>query len=63
MGKEYITDTVTLQGEKTFNEPTNTTSIITQINYTDLDDEAQIALASQTTQAKAGIDKSTDFNW
>ena len=49
MGKEYITDTVTLQGEKTFNEPTNTTSLITQINYTDLDGEAQIALASQTT--------------
>ena len=52
MGKEYITDTVTLQGEKTFNEPTNTTSLITQINYTDLDGEAQIALASQTTRAE-----------
>ena len=52
MGKEYITDTVTLRGEKTFNELTNTTSIITQINYTDLDGEAQIALASQTTRAE-----------
>ena len=49
MGKEYITDTVTLRGEKTVNELTNTTSKITQINYTDLDGETQSALASQTT--------------
>ena len=49
MGKEYITDTVTLRGEKTINEITKTQSRITQINYTDLDGEAQIALASQTT--------------
>ena len=52
MGKEYITDTVTLRGEKTFNELTNNTSIITQINYTDLDGEIQSALASQTTLAE-----------
>ena len=49
MGKEYITDTVTLRGEKTINFKTKTQSRITQINYTDLDGEAQIALASQTT--------------
>ena len=49
MGKEYITDTVTLRGDKTINEITKTQSRITQINYTDLDGEAQIALASQTT--------------
>ena len=49
MGKEYITDTVTLRGEKTSNELTSTTSKITQINYTDLDGEIQSALASQTT--------------
>ena len=52
MGKEYITDTVTLRGEKTFNELTKTTSKITQINYTDLDGEIQSALASQTTLAE-----------
>ena len=55
MGKEYITDAVTLRGEKTFNRLTNTTSIITQINYTDLDGEIQSALASQTTLAEASI--------
>ncbi len=55
MGKEYITDTIALQGEETFNELTSTTSRIARINYTDLEGEAQIALASQTTQAKAGI--------
>ena len=49
MGKEYITDTVTLRGEKTLNELTSTTSKVTQINYTDLDGEIQSALASQTT--------------
>ena len=49
MGKEYITDTVTLRGEKTLNELTSTTSKVTQINYTDLDGGAQSALASQTT--------------
>mgnify|MGYP003676911483 CR=1 FL=1 len=49
MGKEYITDTVTLRGEKTSNELTSTTSKITQINYTSLDGEIQSALASQTT--------------
>ena len=49
MGKEYITDTVTLRGEKTFNELTDTTSKITQINYTDLDGNTLSALASQTT--------------
>ena len=55
MGKEYITDTVTLRGEKTFNRLTNTTSKITQINYTDLNRETQSALASQTTLAEASI--------
>jgi len=55
MGKEYITDTVTLRGEKTSNRFTNTTSKITQINYTDLDGEIQSALSSQTTLAEAGI--------
>ena len=55
MGKEYITDTVTLRGQKTFNKLTNTTSKITQINYTDLDGEIQSALASQTTLAEASI--------
>ena len=52
MGKEYITDTVTLRGEKISNRFTNTTSKITQINYTDLDGEIQSALASQTTLAE-----------
>ncbi len=54
MGKEYITDTVTLRGDITFNEKTQTQSRITQINYESLEfDKAgfltQNALASQTT--------------
>ena len=57
MGKEYITDTVTLRGEKTINFKTNTTSKITQINYESLTagEEGfliQNALALQTTSTE-----------
>ena len=55
MGKEYITDTITLQGDITFNEKTQTQSKITQINYEGLNGETQSALASQTTLAEASI--------
>lgn len=59
--KEYITDTVTLRGEKTFNEKTQTTSKITQINYESLREAReggfliQSALASQTTLTEASM--------
>ena len=60
MGKEYITDTVTLRGDITFNEKTQTQSKITQINYESLEfDKAgfltQNALTFQTTLAEASI--------
>lgn len=55
MGKEYITDTVTLRGEKTINFKTEAQSRIAQINFEDLNGETQIALASQTTFVETGI--------
>ena len=55
MGKEYITDTVTLRGEKTINFKTKAQSRIAQINFEDLNGETQIALASQTTLVETGI--------
>jgi hypothetical protein len=39
MGKEYITDTITLEGVETFNEETSDQSKISQINYKYLESE------------------------
>lgn len=63
MGKEYIMDTVSLEGVETFNEETQTQSRITQINYQSLEGGRQDlgtnpALSCQTTVEKASIDPS-----
>ena len=53
MGKEYITDTVTLEGVETFDEKTSDQSKISQINYKSLEGEGTVpdscALATQIT--------------
>jgi hypothetical protein len=63
MGKEYITDTVTLEGVKTFNLQAQTESRITQINCQGLEGDQKglgstQAFSCQTTIAKASIDPS-----
>ena len=63
MGKEYITDTVTLEGDITFDVITQTQSKITQINFKDLAGDRENfftkhALSCQTTIAEAAIDPS-----
>ena len=64
MGKEYITDTVTLEGDTTFDLKTQTQSKITQINYQDLEGDREnfftkSAFSCQTTLAEASIDPSS----
>jgi len=53
MGKEYITDTVTLEGVETFDEKTSNQSKISQINYKSLESERTVpdscAFATQIT--------------
>jgi hypothetical protein len=63
MGKEYIMDTVSLEGVETFNEETAIHSRITQINYQGLEGGRQDlgtkqAFSCQTTVEKASIDPS-----
>ena len=59
MGKEYITDTVTLEGVETFDEKTSDQSKISQINYKPLESERTVpdscAFATQITFNKRFI--------
>ena len=59
MGKEYITDTVTLEGVETFDEKTSNQSKISQINYKSLESERTVpdscAFATQITFNKRFI--------
>ena len=59
MGKEYITDTVTLEGVETFDEKTSDQSKISQINYKSLEGERAVpdscAFATQITFNKRFI--------